>query len=105
MKNFTKNHFILLGQKLAMKQDAGLNLSIEELEELIKTHKLITWIETNVCVMDLWDSDNKKIMNVEFESLLNSYGTFGIKNDGLSLLIFYCFVFVDMLPTITLDDL
>ncbi len=44
-------------------------------------------------------------MNVEFESLLNAYGTFGIENDGLSLLIFYCFVFVDKLSTIALDDL
>lgn len=44
-------------------------------------------------------------MNVEFESLLNAYGTFDIENNGLSLLIFYCFVFVVKLPTITLDDL
>ena len=104
MKEFTKTQFVSLGQKIAVKQDAGLKLSIEELEKLINTHKLISWIETNVCIVDLWDSDNKKIMNVEFESLLNSYGTFGFKNDGLSLLIFYCFVFVDRLPTRTLDD-
>ena len=105
MKEFTKKQFILLGQKIAVNQDAGLKLSVEELEKLINTHKLISWIETNVCILDLWDRDNKKIMNVEFESLLNAYGTFGIENDGLSLLIFYCFVFVDKLPTRTLDDL
>ena len=105
MKEFTKTQFVSLGQKIAVKQDVGLKLSIEELEKLINTHKLISWIETNVCIVDLWDSDNKKIMNIEFESLLNSYGTFGIKNEGLSLLIFYCFVFVNMLPTRTLDDL
>ena len=44
-------------------------------------------------------------MNVEFESLLNAYGTFGIENDGWSLLIFYCFVFVDNLLIRTLDYL
>ena len=44
-------------------------------------------------------------MNVEFESLLNAYGTFDIENNGLSLLIFYCFVFVDNLPTRTIEDL
>lgn len=105
MKEFTKKQFILLGQKIAVNQDAGLKLSVEELEKLINTHKLISWIETNVCILDLWDRDNKKIMNVEFESLLNAYGTLGIENNGLSLLIFYCFVFVDKLPTRTLDDL
>ena len=105
MNNFTQNQFVFLGQNLIVKQNVGLKLSIKELEELIETHKLIAWIETNVCILDLWDRDNKKIMNVEFESLLNAYGTFGIENDGLSLLIFYCFVFVDKLPTRTLDDL
>ena len=105
MKEFTKKQFILLGQKIVVNQDAGLKLSVEELEKLINTHKLISWIETNVCILDLWDRDNKKIMNVEFESLLNAYGTFGIENNGLSLLIFYCFVFVDNLPTRTIEDL
>ena len=75
------------------------------IRKVIDTYKLIIWIEANVCILDLWDRDNKKIMNVEFESLLNAYGTFDIENNGLSLLIFYCFVFVDNLPTRIIEDL
>ena len=35
MKEFTKNQFILLGQKITVKQDACLKLSVEELEKLL----------------------------------------------------------------------
>ena len=65
---------------------------------------LVSWIEKNVCVVDFWNDDMKRVMDVEFDSLANCKD-FGIQKDGTALLIAFCFAFAQNLPTRTIHDL
>ena len=104
MIQFTQSQFSYIGERIAYQQDKGLRLSVDELTNLVEGRKLIPWIELNVCSVDFWDDDAKKVMEVEFESIFNCY-TFGIETDGLARLMAYCFSFMDNLPTRSIEDL
>lgn len=104
MVKFTEEQFVYLGLRIANKQDKGLHISVDELTELIENNKLLPWIELNICSLDFWDTDARRIMDVEFWSIANCYD-FGIENDGLARLSAYCFAFTANLPTRTLADL
>ncbi len=64
------------------------------------------WLKStkNVCVVDFWNDDMKRVMDVEFDSLANCKD-FGIQKDGTALLIAFCFAFAQNLPTRTIHDL
>ena len=104
MVKFTEEQFVYLGLRIANKQDKGLRLSVRELKNLIESESLIHWIETNICNIDFWNIDEKKVMEVEFWSINNCYD-FGIETDGMARLIAYCFAFKENLPTRTIEDL
>lgn len=61
-------------------------------------------LKKNVCVVDFWNDDMKRVMDVEFDSLANCED-FGIQKDGIALLIAFCFAFAQNLPTRTIHDL
>lgn len=104
MVDFKIWHFSYIGKHAACKQDKGLSISTDELINLIEKDKLIPWIESNICVIDFWDDDAKKVMNAEFRAITDCHD-FGIENDGISLLIAYCFAFIDNLPSRIIEDL
>ena len=104
MVKFTEKQFAYLGLSIANKQDKGLRLSVTELRTLIKGGKLIPWIELNICSLDFWDNDARRVMEVEFFSIANCED-FGIETDGMARLIAYCFAFINNLPTRTVADL
>ncbi len=104
MVKFTTSQFCYIGTQIAIKQDKGLHISVDELTELIDNNKLLPWIELNICSLDFWDTDARRVMDVEFWSIANCYD-FGIENDGLARLSAYCFAFTANLPTRTLADL
>lgn len=104
MVKFEQWHFVYIGQHIANKQDKGLHISVDELTELIENNKLLPWIELNICSLDFWDTDARRVMDVEFWSIANCYD-FGIENDGLARLSAYCFAFAKDLPSRTLADL
>ena len=104
MAKFTAEQFVYLGLRITNKQDKGLRLSVTELRTLIEGGKLIPWIETNICSLDFWDTDARRVMEVEFWSIYDCYD-FGIDNDGMARLIAYCFAFINNLPTRTVADL
>lgn len=104
MVKFTEKQFAYLGLSIANKQDKGLRLSITELRTLIEEGKLIPWIELNICSLDFWDNDARRVMEVEFFSIANCED-FGIETDGMARLIAYCFAFINNLPTRTVADL
>lgn len=104
MTKFEQWHFVYIGQHIANRQDKGLHISVNELTELIENNKLLPWIELNICSLDFWDTDARRVMDVEFWSIANCYD-FGIENDGLARLSAYCFAFTKDLPSRTLADL
>lgn len=104
MTTFKTSDFSFIGRNLACKQDKGLHLDAAKLEELISNKKLLPWIELNICALDFWDNDARRIMDEEFASMANCYD-FSINNDGMAMLIAYCFAFIDNLPSRTMADL
>lgn len=104
MKEFQTWHFSYIGRHTAYKQDKGLQISVSELLDLIEEQKLISWIELNICNLDFWDDETKRVMNEEFCSIANCYD-FGIDTDGLARLTSYCFAFIDNLPSRSIEDL
>lgn len=104
MVKFTSSQFSHIGQRIAYKQDKNLSLTVDELLGLVKERKLLPWIELNICSLDFWDGEARQIMEVELEVL--AYDEFfGIENNGLSLLMAYCYYYMENLPTRTLEDL
>ena len=73
MVKFSEEQFVYLGLRIANKQDKGLRLSVAELKELVEGEKLIPWIELNICSLDFWDNDARRVMEVEFWSIYNCY--------------------------------
>ena len=104
MTEFKTLHFSYIGKNAAYKQDKGLRISVDELLDLIEGNKLLPWIELNICSLDFWDNDARRVMDVEFISIANCYDL-GIDGDGVALLIAYCFAFIDNLPSRTVEDL
>lgn len=104
MNRFETWHFSYIGKHAAYKQDGGLSIKVDELLDLIEKGKLIPWIELNICSLDFWDNDAKRVMEIEFFSIANCEN-FGIETDGMARLIAYCFAFIDNLPTRTVADL
>lgn len=104
MTTFTTSQFNYIGKCVAYKADQGLQISVDELLDLIERNKLVTWIEENICSLDFWDSDARRVMDVEFTSIASCYD-FGIESDGMARLIAYCFAFIDNLPSRTIEDL
>ncbi|OUN60615.1 hypothetical protein [Alistipes sp. An66] len=104
MNEFTTSQFCYIGMHLANKQDNGLHISADEITQMAQEHTLVSWIEKNVCVVDFWNDDMKRVMDVEFDSLANCED-FGIQKDGIALLIAFCFAFAQNLPTRTIHDL
>lgn len=104
MTEFKTWHFSYIGRYAAYKQDKGLKISTNEISDLIESNKLIPWIEFNICHLDFWDNDAKRVMNEEFAAIENCHD-FDLNNDGLSLLMTYCFIFIDRLPSRTIEDL
>ena len=104
MSNFTTSQFNYIGKCVAYKEDQGVQISVDELLDLIERNKLVTWIEQNICSLDFWDNDARRVMDVEFSSIANCYD-FSIENNGMSLLIAFCFAFIDCLPSITVKDI
>lgn len=104
MTEFKIWHFSYIGKRAADKQDKGLKITADELSNLIKDEKLLSWIELNICSLDFWDSDARRVMNEEFAAINNCYD-FKINDDGMALLMAYCFIFIDHLPSRTIEDL
>lgn len=104
MTTFTTSQFNYIGKCVAYKADQGLQISVDELLDLIERNKLVTWIEENICSLDFWDSDARRVMDVEFTSIASCYD-FGLESDGMARLIAYCFAFIDNLPSRTIEDL
>jgi hypothetical protein len=104
MTTFTTSQFNYIGKCVAYKADQGLQISVDELLDLIERNKLVTWIEENICSLNFWDSDARRVMDVEFTSIASCYD-FGIESDGMARLIAYCFAFIDNLPSRTIEDL
>lgn len=93
MTTFTTSQFNHIGKCVAYKADQGIQISVDELLDLIERNKLVTWIEENICSLDFWNDDAKRVMDVEFSSIANCYD-FCIENNGMALLIAYCFAFI-----------
>lgn len=104
MTTFTTSQFNHIGKCVAYKADQGIQISVDELLDLIERNKLVTWIEENICSLDFWNDDAKRVMDVEFSSIANCYD-FCIENNGMALLIAYCFAFIDCLPSRTVKDI
>lgn len=104
MTTFTTSQFNYIGKCVAYKADQGIQISVDELLDLIERNKLVTWIEENICSLDFWDSDARRVMDVEFTSIASCYD-FGIESDGMARLIAYCLAFIDNLPSRTIEDI
>ena len=104
MTEFKTWHFSYIGRNATNKQDKGLRISVDELRDLIEGNKLLPWIELNICSLDFWDSDARRVMDVEFTSIASCYD-FGIESDGMARLIAYCFAFIDNLTSRTIEDI
>lgn len=104
MIEFKISHFTFIGRQATYKQDKGLQISVKELVRLIEDGKILPWIEQNICSLDFWDKEAKQVMVEEFRSLENC-DDFGIENDGMSLFISYCFIFINHLPSRKKEDI
>lgn len=110
--NFLKDkhpgNFCMLGFELNGLVDKGEYLSFEDLYKMAEEETLIDWLEKK-CQRDFhWDSDDKKIMSAEFFSLVNATDAernFRITNNGISLLVAYCFKFIQNPPSRTIEDI
>lgn len=97
--NFTSNQFAFIIKNALIYIDKGQNIiSVEEVENIIESKKLLPWIEFNICSLDFWDNSQRQIMEENFYLLLRTED-FGIKNNGVLLLIQFCNIFSINLPT------
>lgn len=104
MLKFTIHQFCYIGMHLAIKQDKGLCISADEVTQMAIDHNLVLWIERNVCAVDFWNDDMKRVVDAEFSALVDCED-FGIQQDGIALLMVLCLVFTKNLPTRTIHDL
>ena len=96
--------YTLLGFQLARLADKGLKVSAKEILDLCYNHTLIMWLESKGVDFSLWSNEDKEIMNEEFDALASTED-FGIENDGIILLMAFCYEFIGNPPTRTVEDL
>ncbi len=105
--NFQPRCFCTLGFHINALVDKGESFSVSDILNKAENKTLIPWLEKKID-MSLWDNEDKKIMSVEFESLANVIDPerkMGVSNNGLCLLVAFCFEFIQNPPTRTLKDL
>lgn len=92
--------FCTLGFQINALVDKGESCSVSEILKMAEGGTLIGWLEEKID-MSLWDDEDKIIMSVELASLSNctATGDFGINNNGLSMLVAFCFEFIQNKPS------
>lgn len=97
MKEFKTWYFSYIGTHIALKQDKGVQISVDELEKLMANKELLPWIESIIGPLDFLDIEVRLNMEEEFFRLATTYDNFEIENDGMALLITLCFKSIDVL--------
>lgn len=100
--------FTMLGLELNSLIDMGKSVPVDEIVDKCEDYSLIAWLNENTPkTISLWDRETKIIMAEEFASIANAVNyenKFSIYNNGIALLIAYCFVFIQNPPTRNVSD-
>ena len=105
--DFQPGIFALLARELNTLLDEGKSISVKDTMNMCHDNTIIGWLEKNTPrSMSFWDDETKTIMSVEFESLANCIlpEELGVSNNGISLLLSFCLVFIMTPPTRTIED-
>lgn len=98
----------MLGLELNSLIDMGKSVPVDEIVDKCEDYSLIAWLNENTPkTISLWDRETKIIMAEEFASIANAVNyenKFSIYNNGIALLIAYCFVFIQNPPTRNVSD-
>lgn len=98
----------MLGYELNHLIDQGKSTTLDEMIDMCDNYSIIGWLNNNVPnAMSLWDDETKIILAEEFASIataVDSERKMLVSNNGICLLIAFCFAFIDCHPTRCLDD-
>lgn len=106
--DFQPGIFTMLGYELNSLIDQGQSLTLDKMLEMCEDYTVIGWLNNNVPnALSLWDDDTKIIMAEEFASMANAVDCerkMLVTNNGICLLVAYCFAFIDNPPSRNLED-
>ncbi len=101
--DFQPGIFSLLGFEINSLIDNGESLPKDEVHKMCDDYSIIEWLSNKgFASMTSWDDETKIIMAEEFCALSNvsdDEGKFLIQNNGLCLLVAYCFEFIKNPPS------
>ena len=101
--DFQPGIFTQLGLEINSLIDNGGFISKKEVHQMCDDYSIMEWLSKNAArTIGLWDDETKIVMAEEFCSISNSCDDEGellVHNNGLSLLVAYCFEFIQTPPS------